>query len=80
MHSIVNFMIFSSGNILVVGKMTDELLDIVFKYIKNILHNEFAHIFIKLCNTELEKKKNNKILKKIITINKPNQNDNIQIL
>jgi len=65
-HSVVSFMIFSSGNILIIGKMSDELLYSVYNFIKKILHDEYNKICIKPHDKIPIKNKNKKVQKKTI--------------
>lgn len=64
----ISFMIFRTGSILIVGKCDDDVLNIIYEYIKNLLIKEYDMISVK--NTQIvnrvEKKK--KIKKKIIYV------------
>tara|TARA_B110000879_G_scaffold211598_1_gene304829 strand:- start:1890 stop:3014 length:1125 start_codon:yes stop_codon:yes gene_type:complete len=41
----VSFMIFRTGSCLIVGNCTEQSLNYVFEYIKNLLHTEFRNIY-----------------------------------
>ena len=45
---IVSFMIFRTGSILIVGKCDEEVLHIIYKFLKNILTTEYTHICQKI--------------------------------
>jgi len=69
----VSFMIFRTGSVLIVGKCTDEILNSIYKFIKNMLHNEYYVLGGKHINyDELQKtkanNKKNKVRKKIIIL------------
>lgn len=69
----ISFMIFRTGSILIVGKCNEHILDIVYKYIKNILIAEKSLIFDGINNEIKNKvKKKSKFVKKIINIVKLN--------
>ena len=67
----VSFMIFRTGSVLIVGKCDENVLLIIYEFLKNILHNEFKNICQK--NTKpvdnIVKDKKKKIRKKNITVN-----------
>jgi TATA-box binding protein (TBP) (component of TFIID and TFIIIB) len=70
----VSFMVFRTGSVLIVGKCDEEVLLIVYEFLKRILHNEFANICQqknKMNEDEiiLVKDKNKKLRKKNIIIN-----------
>jgi hypothetical protein len=56
------FMIFSTGNCLVVGNCPDTVLVHVFEFMKRLLHNEYNHIYMP--PSEAPKPKNKKQRKK----------------
>ena len=61
----ISFMIFRTGSVLIVGNCNENILNIIYKYLKNIIFQEYEEIFIKLNNDE-KKKANKKIRKKTI--------------
>jgi len=66
----VSFMIFRTGSVLIVGKCDEEVLFIIYEFLKTILHNEYSKICqnnIKI-NNDIIKDKKKKIRKKNITI------------
>ncbi len=68
----ISYMIFRTGSILIVGKCDENELNIVYNFIKNILHDEYTEICsknIEDCDNNNTKKKNKKYKKKIIYIN-----------
>jgi len=65
----VSFMIFRTGSILIVGKCGEIVLRDIYKFLKNMLTDEFLNIGIKIIETDSSQKiKYKKIRKKIITI------------
>lgn len=68
----VSFMIFRTGSILIVGMCNEFILDIVYKFIKNLVQKEFSNICQRLATQEelsFVKKKNAKIRKRMIIFN-----------
>lgn len=68
----VSFMIFRTGSVLIVGKCDENVLMIIYEFLKLILHNEYQNIFqknVKLTETNNIKDKKKKIRKKNITVN-----------
>jgi hypothetical protein len=72
--SLVSFMIFRTGSVLIVGKCDESILLKIYDFLKNILKNEFRHIC--QINTKpmdnaqlLLKDKKKKIRRKTITVN-----------
>jgi hypothetical protein len=68
----VSFMIFRTGSVLIVGKCDENVLLIIYEFLKNILHNEFKNICqknIKPIENTIVKDKKKKIRKKNITVN-----------
>jgi hypothetical protein len=72
--SLVSFMIFRTGSVLIVGKCDESILLKIYDFLKNILKNEFSHI----CQINskqhdnahlLLKDKKKKIRRKTITVN-----------
>ena len=45
-------MIFRTGSVLIVGHCNEEILNVVYEYLKNILTNEYDNIYQK--NDEIE--------------------------
>ena len=66
----VSFMIFRTGSVLIVGKCDEEVLYIIYEFLKTILNNEYVKICQKNINvnTDTLKDKKKKIRKKNITI------------
>lgn len=66
----VSFMIFRTGSVLIVGMCEEEVLMVIYKYLKEILKIEFKGICQKIITNELllSKNKNKKIRKKIINV------------
>jgi hypothetical protein len=68
----VSFMIFRTGSVLIVGKCDENVLLIIYEFLKNILTNEYTNIFQKryLSDTgnQVVKDKTRKVRKKSITI------------
>jgi hypothetical protein len=63
----VSFMIFRTGSCLIVGNCSEQVLTFIFEFIKNILHVEYANIFVN--NDEpVVKNKKIKLRKKNINI------------
>lgn len=74
--TIVSFMIFRTGSILIVGKCDEEVLHIIYKFLKNILTTEYTQICQKIninaTDNEYEFHKNIKVKKsrrKFIVVN-----------
>ena len=67
----VSFMIFRTGSVLVVGKCEEDVLNHIYKFIKNILELEYNHINNSLSDqniTPVNKDRKKKIRKKTILI------------
>jgi len=69
----ISFMIFRTGSVLIVGKCEDDVLMIIYEYLKIILHNEFKQICKKNVNTlvlndYINKDKKKKIRRKNINV------------
>ena len=67
----ISFMIFRTGSILIVGKCNEEVLNIVYNFIKKLLHDEYSEISIKNIDTntkQIKETKQVKLKKKIILI------------
>jgi len=67
----VSFMIFRTGSVLIVGKCDENVLMLIYEFLKTVLHNEHKNISQKnVENTSnLLKDKKKKIRKKNITVN-----------
>ena len=67
----ISFMIFRTGSILIVGKCNEDVLNIVYNFIKNILKNEYSNIAIKNIeyNNQPKINKQAKLKKKYILLN-----------
>ena len=63
----ISFMIFRTGSVLIVGNCNKNILNIVYNFIKNVLHDEFDDIFIGLNKTK-KKQPTKKLRKKIIKL------------
>lgn len=66
----ISYMIFRTGSILIVGKCNENILKIVYEYVKDILLNEYSKIVtLNIENNESKlNKKKNKLRKKIIYV------------
>jgi hypothetical protein len=66
----VSFMIFRTGSILIVGMCNDDVLYIIYEFLKNLLYKEFHKINQKIITSEnrIIKDKKKKIRRKIIYI------------
>jgi hypothetical protein len=68
----VSFMIFRTGSVLIVGKCDENVLMIIYEFLKNILTNEYKYIYqknVKSADSNINiKDKKKKIRKKNITI------------
>ena len=65
----VSFMIFRTGSVLIVGKCNEDILRIIYQFLKNILITEFNQIAVKIIDhDENTKTKVTKIRKKIINV------------
>jgi hypothetical protein len=64
----LSFMIFRTGSVLIVGKCTENVLNIIYNRIKNILKDEYHLINVKQVNNTPDLVKKRKIKKKIIYI------------
>ena len=66
----VSFMIFRTGSILIVGKCSEDVLRIVYEYVKTILISEYKEIMTKIIDKSLQKEQKHvcKTRKRIIYI------------
>ena len=66
----VSFMIFRTGSILIVGKCSEDVLKIVYEYVKDILISEYSEIMTRNIDKNIQKedKISSKIRKKTIYI------------
>ena len=62
----ISFMIFRTGSVLIVGKCDDDVLMIIYEYLKIVLHNEFKQICQKNVTAQSLNDQNNKNKKKKI--------------
>jgi hypothetical protein len=67
----VSFMIFRTGSVLIVGKCDENVLFIIYEFLKNLLTNEFSQIGQQKAKGELvvNKDKKKKIRKKQVVVN-----------
>ena len=72
----VSFMIFRTGNCLIVGNCSKEILTYVFQYVKKILMDEYETIRA-LNDVPVVKLKKNKPRKKLITFSKDYYEENV---
>ena len=68
---VISFMIFRTGSILIVGKCSEAALNIVYEFLKQVLHDEYYDIKQSGELIPSEKNKKKKIRKKKITITTP---------
>jgi len=61
----ISFMIFRTGSVLIVGNCDENILNIIYQFLKKIIFQEYDNIFIKINNDE-KKNANKKIRKKTI--------------
>ena len=61
----ISFMIFRTGSVLIVGNCNEDILKIIYNYLKDVIYKEYDKIFIKI-NNEEKKNANKKIRKKVI--------------
>lgn len=66
----VSFMIFRTGSVLIVGRCDEEVLMIIYEFLKGILNNEYRNICQKNIKAadDLNKDKKKKMRKKYVTI------------
>jgi hypothetical protein len=80
----ISFMIFRTGSVLIVGKCDENVLLIIYEYLKIILNNEFKNICQKNINANdslfklKDKNKKKKIRKKIIIVDNLDNIENIE--
>ena len=58
-------MIFRTGSVLIVGNCDENILNIIYQYLKIIIFKEYDKIFIRI-NNDVKKNSNKKIRKKTI--------------
>ena len=63
----VSFMIFRTGSVLIVGNCNKYILNIVYEFIKTVLHEEFEDIFVNI-NSSIKKQPKKKLRKKMIKL------------
>jgi len=61
----ISFMIFRTGSVLIVGNCEEDILHIIYNFLKKILLDKFDKIFVRI-NNDKKKKSNKKIRKKTI--------------
>jgi hypothetical protein len=61
----ISFMVFRTGSVLIVGNCEEDILHIIYNFLKKIIFNEYNKIFIRI-NNDKKKKSNKKIRKKTI--------------
>lgn len=68
--TVVSFMIFRTGSVLIVGMCDEHVLKVIYNFLKNLLKTEFKYICQKLISNEdmISKDKKKKIRKKTINI------------
>ena len=66
----ISFMVFRTGSVLIVGKCNEDVLNVIYKFIRKILENEYIHIHSLSNNNDknINKDRKKKIRKKIILI------------
>tara|TARA_B100001769_G_scaffold271065_1_gene263266 strand:- start:7519 stop:8562 length:1044 start_codon:yes stop_codon:yes gene_type:complete len=66
----ISFMIFRTGSVLIVGKCCQDILNIIYLFVKNMLEDEYKNIFISNCllHNNGDKKTEKKHRKKSIVI------------
>ena len=70
----VSFMVFRTGSCLIVGNCTEKILNFVYDFIKQLLHDEYANIRVLNADTNT-KVKTKKIRKKIVQMTKGYMNN-----
>lgn len=64
----VSFMIFRTGSVLIVGKCDEDVLYIIYNYIKNLLITEYSEINVKSTEPVKEPIKKKKLKKRVIYV------------
>ena len=64
----ISFMIFRTGSVLIVGNCTEEILNIIYAFLKETLKTEYKEIYIENSTPSTGKKKKKRIRKKKIFI------------
>ena len=65
----ISFMIFRTGSVLIVGKCDEDILYNIYKFIKNIMEEEYNNIVTNNINIIKQDKKKKQVRKKIFYIN-----------
>jgi TATA-box binding protein (TBP) (component of TFIID and TFIIIB) len=65
----ISFMIFRTGNCLIVGNCSEKVLNFVFEFLRNILKEEYYNISVKT-EKPVNKNKNTKMIKKNINLSR----------
>ena len=64
----MSFMIFRTGSVLIVGKCTEDILMIIYEFLKDILYNEYINIYQYVPISTVAKDTTKKTRKRLITI------------
>ena len=64
----ISFMIFRTGSVLIVGKCDENVLYIIYEYIKNVLIAEYHNICIKNTDTQKDTNPKKKLKKRVIIV------------
>jgi hypothetical protein len=67
-YTVVSFMIFRTGSVLIVGNCSEEELNYIYIFIKGILENEYEELFV-MAEPQITKVKTLKIRKRKIVVN-----------
>ena len=63
-------MIFRTGSVLIVGKCSEEILENIYNFLKDLLSKEYKNVGAKIINSENDKiQKNKRKIRKKIVIN-----------
>ena len=67
----MSFMIFRTGSVLIVGKCSEDILNVIYEFLKDILHNEYQNVYqnVDNGNQKEQKESNKKTRKRLITLN-----------
>ena len=70
--STVSFMVFRTGSVLIVGKCDENVLYVIYEYLKDLLIKEFSSVMLKLTDVNVVKEKNKKVRRKQIIVEHEN--------
>ena len=70
--STVSFMVFRTGSVLIVGKCDENVLYVIYEYLKDLLIKEFSSVMLKLTDANVVKEKNKKVRRKQIIVEHEN--------